>query len=320
LGISAGSTKTGRSFRDSLSKAQGTSAKIHAEIQLVWYIKQQAVRDWPRVIESNKMACFLCGAFIAWTGDFAVPRSHGKIYPGWRLPSMNLDKVHKKFAKNLENYVVNCLKEPVNSSKVLQGLIADCESSATLQRVTIESVMTTISGIGDESQEIEVEVQTDDGSEETVREDGITTPRASLQTYISTGPRQDEIETVEPLKAEQYVAKSLPLEVIWETPRSAPWTSIRPGDTICTRPCPRLQVLVEHEDRQCAGQKELSVRVRRLSAIEAEDRCAKERIHDIDKDLELGKEIACGKGCDSVLMRLGAEVYIAEVETQTPQR
>lgn len=135
------------------------------------------------------MVCFLCGVFIVWMGDFVVLYFYGKIYFGWCLFFMNLDKVYKKFVKNFENYVVNCLKEFVNLSKVLQGLIVDCESSVMLQRVIIESVMIIILGIGDELQEIEVEVQIDDGSEEIVREDGIIILWVSLQIYISIGLR-----------------------------------------------------------------------------------------------------------------------------------
>jgi hypothetical protein len=63
-----------------------TEAKIHAEIQLLYYCEVNDLRPTPRVICSSKDACYLCNAFIAAHGKMHMPRYHGRLYPGWRLP------------------------------------------------------------------------------------------------------------------------------------------------------------------------------------------------------------------------------------------
>jgi hypothetical protein len=60
--------------------------EIHAEIQLLFYCELKASELPPRVICSSKDACFLCNALIFTHGNMHTPRSHGRLYPGWRLP------------------------------------------------------------------------------------------------------------------------------------------------------------------------------------------------------------------------------------------
>jgi len=63
-----------------------TEAKIHAEIQLLYYCELNDLGLPPRVICSSKDACYLCNAFITAHGKMHMPRYHGRLYPGWRLP------------------------------------------------------------------------------------------------------------------------------------------------------------------------------------------------------------------------------------------
>lgn len=72
-----------QSVRDILKEA-----KVHAEIQLLAYYDSEPVRSIrPRILASNKKACALCNTFIAIHGEYSVPKSHGKMYRGWRLPA-----------------------------------------------------------------------------------------------------------------------------------------------------------------------------------------------------------------------------------------
>lgn len=80
--------------------------RVHAEMQLIWYLDQHKGPTPPRVIASNKDACYLCNAFIAFHGKYSIPRTHGRIYPGWRLPSSGLQDVKKGFALELERLTV----------------------------------------------------------------------------------------------------------------------------------------------------------------------------------------------------------------------
>lgn len=63
-------------------------SKIHAEIQILSYYELHPVENTPRVICSNKDACYLCNAFIRLHGQFHIPASHGRLYPAWRLPNL----------------------------------------------------------------------------------------------------------------------------------------------------------------------------------------------------------------------------------------
>lgn len=61
-------------------------AKIHAEIQIIYHCELDRSERPPRVICSSKDACYLCNSFIKIYGKIHTPRSHGRLYPGWRLP------------------------------------------------------------------------------------------------------------------------------------------------------------------------------------------------------------------------------------------
>lgn len=64
-------------------------SKIHAEIQIISHCEGAGatVGLRPRVIASSKDACYLCHAFIVLHGQYRVPKTHGKLYKGWRLPA-----------------------------------------------------------------------------------------------------------------------------------------------------------------------------------------------------------------------------------------
>ncbi|KAJ3519937.1 hypothetical protein NM208_g13927 [Fusarium decemcellulare] len=76
--------------------------KVHAEIQLAWYVDKQHSLNPPRVIASSKDACFLCNAFLSFHGKYIIPRTHGRMYPGWRLPSTGFGGLREGFPQELE--------------------------------------------------------------------------------------------------------------------------------------------------------------------------------------------------------------------------
>lgn len=87
-------------------------AKIHAEIQLIAHCE-----SWlsggsvlpPRVICSSKDACYLCNLSIAiCRGKTHTPRSHGRVYPGWRLPLQN-QQLAANFNQTLESKIKESL-------------------------------------------------------------------------------------------------------------------------------------------------------------------------------------------------------------------
>ncbi|KAJ5569044.1 hypothetical protein N7450_011530 [Penicillium hetheringtonii] len=73
-------------------------AKIHAEIQIIAYCDIASPPLYPRVIASSKDACFLCHEFIQCHNKIHTSRTHGRLYPGWRLPNLPcLKMVEHKF-------------------------------------------------------------------------------------------------------------------------------------------------------------------------------------------------------------------------------
>jgi hypothetical protein len=66
-----------------------TESKIHAEIQLLYHLEMNPSSFPPRVIASSKDACFLCNAFISMHEKMHTTRTHGRLYPGWRLPAVS---------------------------------------------------------------------------------------------------------------------------------------------------------------------------------------------------------------------------------------
>ena len=71
--------------------------RVHAEIQLIAYCElrrtllarsQGNAETMPRVIRSHKAACYLCNLFITacFPKTYFTSRSHGRLYPAWRLP------------------------------------------------------------------------------------------------------------------------------------------------------------------------------------------------------------------------------------------
>ncbi|KAH8585628.1 hypothetical protein B0O99DRAFT_657209 [Bisporella sp. PMI_857] len=85
-------------------------AKIHAEIQLLFYCELEASMLPHRVVCSTKDACFLCNAFIRMYGKIYTPRCIGRLYPGWRLPSSpRLKEMEQRFNMELANHIRNSL-------------------------------------------------------------------------------------------------------------------------------------------------------------------------------------------------------------------
>jgi hypothetical protein len=81
-------------------------SKVHAEIQLLLYSELNHSTLPPRVVASSKDACFLCNAFIAMHGKMYTARTHGRLYPGWRLPSiLAFEHLERSFNAVLSNQI-----------------------------------------------------------------------------------------------------------------------------------------------------------------------------------------------------------------------
>ena len=83
-----------------------TESKIHAEIQIAAYYEINPTDLPPRIICSNKDACYLCNEFIKLQGKYYIPKSHGKLYPGWRVPPLRVfDETLAQLIRALESKI-----------------------------------------------------------------------------------------------------------------------------------------------------------------------------------------------------------------------
>ncbi|KAH8759990.1 hypothetical protein F5883DRAFT_606458 [Diaporthe sp. PMI_573] len=93
-------------------------AKIHAEVQLEWHCQTRNLKRPPRVICSSKDACFLCYKLIAASGKLHIPKSHGRLYPGWRLPVVpGSDEKPRRFNAILEENIRQSIRAVLVSRK-----------------------------------------------------------------------------------------------------------------------------------------------------------------------------------------------------------
>ncbi len=89
-------------------------SKTHAEVQLVAHYELHPPPIMPRVITSNKDACYLCDLFIKVHGKFHIHGTHGRLYTGWRLPQLPaFNKVQAQLNGRLEDRIRRATREIV---------------------------------------------------------------------------------------------------------------------------------------------------------------------------------------------------------------
>jgi hypothetical protein len=69
-----------------IKHAATSNHPVHAEMQLLGHYEITSSCLRPRVISSNKQACFLCNLFFRVHGVFLMSSSHGRLYEKWTLP------------------------------------------------------------------------------------------------------------------------------------------------------------------------------------------------------------------------------------------
>ncbi|KAL4812263.1 hypothetical protein BDW67DRAFT_193752 [Aspergillus spinulosporus] len=99
-------------FSMQVRKTLKGDTKIHAEIQLIAYCELNMPRYKTRVICSSKDACFLCSSFIHMHGKVHIPRSHGRLYPGWRLPLL---PVFREMERHFNGTLETCIKKSLST-------------------------------------------------------------------------------------------------------------------------------------------------------------------------------------------------------------
>lgn len=101
-------------------KLPNLHGRIHAEIKLLFFYEANPELNRPRVICSNKSACYLCNLFFEIHGGFIMPRTHGRLYGRWLLPDwLDMPKGRQQFFRT-------CL---MRMKKTLDGKIREATIS-----------------------------------------------------------------------------------------------------------------------------------------------------------------------------------------------
>ncbi|KAL7621539.1 hypothetical protein AAE478_008864 [Parahypoxylon ruwenzoriense] len=112
--LSSTEEKVGKQFTEQTQRTLRTG-KIHAEIQLLYYCKLHAAttRLLPRVVCSSKDACWLCNEFVLAYQKIHTPKTHGRLYPTWRLPALRgpeFDDLAESYNQRLQDHVKDSVK------------------------------------------------------------------------------------------------------------------------------------------------------------------------------------------------------------------
>lgn len=94
------------------------SARVHAEIKLLFFYEVNPNHTRPRCICSSKSCCYMCNLFFRLHGWFHVPRYHGTVYPKWTVPDW-LDIPHERWSAlaNIMNELKASLDKEVQKAK-----------------------------------------------------------------------------------------------------------------------------------------------------------------------------------------------------------
>ncbi|KAH7328773.1 hypothetical protein B0I35DRAFT_418293 [Stachybotrys elegans] len=296
LGLTA--AQAGDEFK-ALLRTAAEAYKVHAEVQLMWYIDVHAAAaaGRPRVIAASKDACYLCDAIISLHGCLTTPRSHGKVYVGWRLPLAGLRVTYKEFSLETQRLVAHRVRDTLQSQGSRLGPPAES---------TIFSIMDTMSSTAtslarSRSVDSDQTIKATTGAQEVeAQPHGHTL--SSSDSGISGQPVQGGASN-----AADQVDRG-----------DAGWRSIHQGKTRLIHVSESLRVFVEYTRAQDAPPKQLSIRLladRREEAQGDEELLvagAGGEVHNVDSTASSPREITCGLEEGSVYFRVGREIVKTE--------
>ncbi|KAL1640218.1 hypothetical protein SLS58_007169 [Diplodia intermedia] len=126
------------------NKLQGQEANVHAEVQLLFHVQKQPIRDCFPYVGSSKRNCFLCAEFLSALGGFGSRGSHGRPWSRWLIPSTaqlrldNQEMIWNSIGK-VQEHIKHQLLCPLEKGKNFNpestiGLTAPSSSSARTDR------------------------------------------------------------------------------------------------------------------------------------------------------------------------------------------
>ncbi|KAK7698525.1 hypothetical protein SLS57_012524 [Botryosphaeria dothidea] len=118
--------KKGLTTKDASAKfdvLQGQKIWVHAEVQLIFHMEKENVKNYFPYMGSSKLNCFLCADFIAAYGGLSSRGCHGRPYSKWFIPqtkelqresSENMWKTIRKVEENLKRQLLKPLGKAQN--------------------------------------------------------------------------------------------------------------------------------------------------------------------------------------------------------------
>lgn len=118
--------KKGLTTKDASAKfdvLQGQKIWVHAEVQLIFHMEKENVKNYFPYMGSSKLNCFLCADFIAAYGGLSSRGCHGRPYSKWLIPqtkelqresSENMWKTIRKVEENLKRQLLKPLGKAQN--------------------------------------------------------------------------------------------------------------------------------------------------------------------------------------------------------------
>ncbi|KAJ0426740.1 hypothetical protein BJY00DRAFT_320396 [Aspergillus carlsbadensis] len=130
-----------------------STAKIHAEMQLIAHCELESPGILPRVICSSKDACFLCNLCLQLYQKTYTPRSHGRLYPRWRLPSMpQLAELEQRFSQVLGHHFTETCAALLSTR---QSAIYPVPNESTLLTLPLSRTTTRVSILSETTSQVD---------------------------------------------------------------------------------------------------------------------------------------------------------------------
>lgn len=243
-------------------------AKVHAEIQLAAYCSSSPIQQFlpPRVVRSNKDACFLCSTFLQAHSNMYTSRHHGKLYPGWRLPQTFSASVQKSFNVELANIIqksIETLKNRRTKSKYRDPIESTVTSLPSLRsRISLVSLSTPLQSECTSNEETCFDGVNKDGTADDKLDSVVA--QGTTSTNAPQPPNDDRLRD-DPLLERQYPQASSSTHLAADTslteiiprepglssktiPDTSPTTSTLPGKvkTVSGPPSLSLSGRVQH--------------------------------------------------------------------------
>ncbi|KAH8737557.1 hypothetical protein BGZ61DRAFT_525664 [Ilyonectria robusta] len=314
--------KTSTSFLDTLKRLKAGS-KVHAEIQLVWYLRRHQSSTPPRIIAANKEACYLCNNFISRQTDYVIPGTHGRLYPGWRLPSDGLLAMNQPFIMDLERLAIRRINQVLNNEATEMKDPTESRAPSTIG--TSSTVLTVENGDPEESQVSDSDDTVVPEREHSYANGLIAKPQNATG---SSAQEADDQETFShpPSDQAQSIAANLVSSLAVSAVSSVhgkeeesvavqekvKWRDVKSGDVGHFRLSDSVSLYIEYTTKPpTSASKNLRFIAKRLSA---EETTAALSGNLPIYDLSSLNEVACGTGCDGLMLRLDGQMFRVDLE------